>query len=55
MDVEMESENSEEELKSARPEKKGRGSLYKFKDTYLTKEEYNIATGKSLSYRSHNK
>ena len=50
----MESENSEEEFKSARPEKKGRGSLYKFKDTYLTKEEYNIATGKNINFRSNN-
>ena len=50
----MESENSDEELKCARSEKKSRGSLYKFKDTFLTKDEYNIATGKSLGRRNNN-
>ena len=48
----MESDNSEEEFKT-RPEKKSRGS-YKFKDTFLTRDEYNIATGKSMSYKKNN-
>ena len=54
LDVEMASEDSEEEKQATRPSKRS-SSLYKVKDTYLTKEEYNIATGKGLSsrYSSH--
>lgn len=44
----MVSEDSEEEKQSARSSKRS-NSLYKVKDTFLTKEEYNIATGKGLS------
>ena len=50
----MESENSDEEFKNTKPEKQSRNNLYKFKDTFLTKDEYNIATGKSISSRNHN-
>ena len=50
----MESENSDEEYKS-RPDKRSRGGgHYNFKGTMLTKDEYNIATGKSVSYRNNN-
>ena len=50
LDVEMISEDSEEEKQSVRSSKRS-SSLYKVKDAYLTKEEFNIATGKGLSSR----
>ena len=45
----METDNSEDEYRG-RPERRSQSS-YKFKDTYLTRDEFNVATGKSIGRR----